>query len=98
MLIVFFLTFILRFIALRLSFSPVAMKDNFGLEFPFPPTVESLPGLFPDLGPGLRFGLLFPRLYPGEDLTSSIEVELLGLTKVRLFCYGLSPSERTLGE
>jgi len=51
---VFFLTFMLKFMALRLSFSPVvvALNDNLGFSNAF----ESLLLLL------LLWGLLFPRL------------------------------------
>lgn len=76
-----FFTLRLKFIALRLPFSAVALNDNFGFDIP---SVDSFPGLLPVLGTGLRLGLLLLRLCPGDDLTSSIEVVSLR-TKVILF-------------
>ena len=66
---VLFLTFKLRFNALRLSFSPVALNYNFGFMITCP--LESVPGDSPDLGPMLRLGLLFPGLWLGEELRPS---------------------------
>jgi len=67
---VLFLTFKLRFRALRLSFSPpVALNYNFGFVMACP--FESVSGDSPDLGPKVRFGLRFPGLGVGEGLRPS---------------------------